>query len=65
MTSGTSCQELDKPTGLFCGVYLHTFDTGLWCISEISLLTLTPAYIVSSGCSLPFTFLSVIESGLF
>lgn len=41
MTSGTSCRELDNPTGLFCGVSLHMFDMGLWCISEVSLLILS------------------------
>lgn len=65
MTSVTICQELDNPTGLFCGISLHIFDLGLWCISEISLLTSTSASIVTSCCSLPFSFLSLIESGFF
>lgn len=62
VSSGRTCQELDNPTGFFCGVSLYSFDTGLWCISKISLLTLAPAYIVTPVRSLPFSFLSVIES---
>lgn len=65
MTSGTICQEMDNPTGLFSGVSPNIFALGLWCISEISLLTLIPAYTATSGCSLLFHFLCVIDSGFF
>ena len=43
VTSDRICQELDSPTGFFCGVSPYTFDLDLWGISEISLLTLAPA----------------------
>lgn len=64
MTSGTICRELENTADLFSGVSPHTLDMSLWCISETSLPTLTPAYSVTSGCSLPFSFPSLIESGL-
>lgn len=47
VTGRRICQELDNPTGFFCRVSPYTFDLDLWCISEISLLTLVPAYIVT------------------
>lgn len=63
VTGDRICQELDNPTGFFCRVSPYTFDLDLWCISEISLLTLAPAYIVTLIHSLPFSLLSVTESG--
>lgn len=51
MTSVTICQELDNPTGSFSGVSPHALEMDLWCISEASLPTLTPAHDDPSGCS--------------